>query len=66
MNISRSVKNGVIKVDAEGYLSKDFENHYFKTDGKTDTKDTVYLKKLSEELLLNWIKFIFRLGVRLS
>ena len=62
MNITRSVKNGVIKVDAEGYLSKDFENHYFKTDGKTDTKDTVYLKKIKRGTVAKLDKIYFQAG----
>ena len=62
MNISRSVKNGVIKVDAEGYLSKDFENHYFKTDGKTNTKDTVYLKKIKRGTVAKLDKIYFQAG----
>lgn len=62
MNITRSVKNGVIKVDAEGYLSKDFENHYFKTDGKTNTKDTVYLKKIKRGTVAKLDKIYFQAG----
>ena len=62
INISRSVKNGVIKVDAEGYLSKDFENHYFKTDGKTNTKDTVYLKKIKRGTVAKLDKIYFQAG----
>lgn len=62
MNITRSVKNGVIKVDAEGYLSKDFENHYFKTDGKTNTKDSIYLKKIKRGTVAKLDKIYFQAG----
>ncbi len=62
MNITRSIKNGIIKVDAEGYLSKDFENHYFKTDGKSDTKDTVYLKKIKRGTVAKLDKIYFQAG----
>lgn len=62
MNIARSIKNGMIKVDAEGYLSRDFENHFFKTDGRKNTNDTLFLKKIKRGTVAKLDKMYFQAG----
>lgn len=62
MNITRNIKNGSVKIDAEGYLSKDFENHYFQTDGRTTTRDSIYLQKIQKGVTAKLEKIYFQAG----
>ena len=53
INVSRSVKNGSIKVDAEGYLSKDVDQYKIKTvkRGQVAKLDRIYFEAGSSNIL---------------
>lgn len=62
MNITRTIRNGSIKIDAEGYLSKDFENHYFQTDGTSTSRDSLFLQKIKKGVVAKLEKIYFHAG----
>lgn len=61
MNINKRVKGGVIRIDAEGYLSRDIENTFIPIG--SDLKDTIWLKSIKEGMMAELEDVYFSAGL---
>ncbi|MFZ9586578.1 MAG: OmpA family protein, partial [Crocinitomicaceae bacterium] len=61
MNINKRVKGGVIRIDAEGYLSMDIENTFIPIG--SDFKDTIWLKSIKEGMMAELEDVYFSAGL---
>ncbi len=61
MNINKRVKGGVIRIDAEGYLSTDIENTFIPIG--SDFKDTIWLKSIKEGMMAELEDVYFAAGL---
>ena len=61
MNLLKKVKSGVIRVDAEGYLSSDLENTSIPKE--TTFKDTIWLKPIEEGMMAELDDVYFAAGL---
>ncbi|MFM6935058.1 MAG: OmpA family protein [Flavobacteriales bacterium] len=61
MNLLKKVKSGVIRVDAEGYLSSDLENTSIPKG--TTFKDTIWLKPIEEGMMAELDDVYFAAGL---
>lgn len=62
LNVNRRIKQGLIKIDAEGYLSKDLEEYVIQADPTKIIYDTLFLKKLKKGTVAKIDKIYFKAG----
>lgn len=61
MNMTKRVKGGMIRIDAEGFLSSDIENTYIPQG--IDFKDTIWLKPIKEGMMAELDDVYFAAGL---